>query len=67
MPCMHATNDALGISRYSDNAHLREIISCCTSTDVKREQLIKKENIEKFLPYNVTNTSFSRVCLFQKC
>lgn len=67
MPCMHATDDALAISRYYDNAHLREIISCCTSTDVKREQLIKKENIEKFLPYNVTNTSFSRVCLFQKC
>lgn len=56
---MHATDDALAISRYSDNAHLREIISCCTSTEVKREQFIKKENIEKFLSYNVTNTLFS--------
>lgn len=56
---MHATDDALAISRYSDNAHLREIISCCTSTEVKREQFIKKEIIEKFLPYNVTNTLFS--------
>lgn len=39
MPCMNETNDALAISRYSDNAHLREILSCCMSTEVKKSNI----------------------------